>query len=181
MVVVVEEEEEELDGMMDQVVMGMGDESNSATVREKDRDEKVISIEGSNHLYGLDSMEYVEIVLGNLLRKMNIVHLDIVDHKEEVKEVTSVVKLPIFVLERHGHLLEHHFEGHMTGDTPWTEDVVEQADTMMHVVHEKPMNVKNTSTKNVQSASLEIVSQGRDRLNLPETVEVVEEIYSSRS
>ena len=157
MVVVVVEEEEELDGMMDQVVMGMGDESNSVTVREKDRDEKVISIEGSNHLYGLDSMEFVGIVFGNLLRKMNIVHLDIVDRKEQVKEVTSVVKLPIFVLERHGHLLEHHFEGHMTGDTQWTEDVVEQADTMMHVVHEKPMNVKNTSIGNALNVLLVIV------------------------
>lgn len=71
--------------------------------------------------------------------------------------------------------------GCMTDDTQWMEDVVEQADTMAHVVHEKPMNVKNTSTTNVQNVSLEIVSRSRGQLKSPATEEVVEEIYSSSS
>lgn len=93
---------EELDGMMTHVVMDMRDESNSVFVREKDRDGKVILIEGSNRLGGLDNTEVVEIVLGNLLRKVNTVHLDIVDRNDELKEATSVVRIPI-VVERHDH------------------------------------------------------------------------------
>lgn len=70
---------------------------------------------------------------------------------------------------------------YMKGDTQWMEDVVEQADTMAHVVHEKLTNVKNTSTTNVQNESLEIVSQSRGRLKSPEREEVAEGIYSSNS
>jgi hypothetical protein len=142
---------DELGGMLDRVAMDKRDEGNSVTVHEKYRDGKVILIEDSNPPYGLDSKELVGIVLSNPLRKTNIGHLDVVDRKEDVKEVTSVVKPPI-VVERYGHLYECHCEGHTTGDTQSTEDVAEQADTMTHVVHEKLMNVKSTSTTNVQNA-----------------------------
>lgn len=114
--------EEDLGDMLDQLLMGMRGEGNSVIVHEKHRGEKVILIEGSNHLCGLDSTEVVEIVLGNLLRKVNIVHQDIVDRKEEVREVTSVGKLPILV-DRYGHLLDCHFEGYMTDGMQWTEHV----------------------------------------------------------
>jgi hypothetical protein len=55
-------------------------------VRELYMDEKVIQIEGSIPLFGLDSNEFVEVSLWRLPSK-RIVLLDIVDRKGEVKVV----------------------------------------------------------------------------------------------